>query len=487
MKNLKLKIFVAGLLSAMIITLLPTSFGANAEDIEIFNISVSAKTNTASISWYTSQSVKGELKYGLEYLGARYSISSDTKTDLHRFNLSDLLPDTTYKYEAIALDRNGNITAKEQGQFKTLKDENYKSTLDNYCFVNFNNKSFRSISGEFPAQIKNLSDIKLTYPSVNGYALQMDSNDAELIYATDRTFALDPYNKAFQPNAGSVAVWLRIEKFNKDMVVWETNDSSYALYLENFSNFSRLVARVGGNEAKYTFDYTGLDINTWKLGEWHYVVMTWNGRNNGTLEIYVDGRRRDSVMYEHTDLPISFMIGNNYRNDMAWANGQIDNFQLYNWTMVHSFIAQQYNNSGVNQQKDLIKGYVAGVQVRKFTYGKLFKTSNNKIYVVTRDNQVLHVSDLNALKRYKSHPIITDASYDEADQFTTAGEFYSWSRYPDGTLLKGSNKTVYWLWDNEKRPIADESVFNRYGNDWADIITVSDAELNSYSTGFTYY
>jgi len=94
---------------------------------------------------------------------------------------------------------------------------------------------------------------------------------------------------------------------------------------------------------------------------------------------------------------------------------------------------------------------------------------------------------LNALKRYKSHPIITDASYDEADQFTTAGEFYSWSRYPDGTLLKGSNKTVYWLWDNEKRPIADESVFNRYGNDWADIITVSDAELNSYSTGFTYY
>jgi len=40
MKNLKLKIFVAGLLSAMIITLLPTSFGANAEDIEIFNISV---------------------------------------------------------------------------------------------------------------------------------------------------------------------------------------------------------------------------------------------------------------------------------------------------------------------------------------------------------------------------------------------------------------------------------------------------------------
>ncbi|MFH1457407.1 MAG: hypothetical protein ABIF17_04865, partial [Patescibacteria group bacterium] len=125
--------------------------------------------------------------------------------------------------------------------------------------------------------------------------------------------------------------------------------------------------------------------------------------------------------------------------------------------------------------------------IRKFSYGKLFKTPDSKVFVVTRDNQVLHISDLNALKRFKSHPVITDASYDELDQYTNAGEFYAWSRYPDGTLLKGSDPTVYWVWDNEKRPIADESVFNRYGNDWSDVITVSDSELGSYPTGFTYY
>ena len=483
-KNFKSKTIILSLVFAMLITLVPVSTGVKAEDTEIFNISESVQSTTAHIKWYTNKSIEGELKYGREDQGLRSVITTDKRTDWHRYTLRDLKPNTAYKYEAVAKDSNGKVLTSQKGEFKT-KGSGTQEIKDIF-YVDFDS-SLYGHNGDLPAKILNQDELKFVKPAVYNSALQVKSDNSHVTYHADKVFGTDPYNKAFSPDHGYVSAWLRIEKFNKDMVVWETNDSNFAMYLENFDGFSRIVARVGDGEAKYYFNTRSSGSNVWTPGEWHLVTMTWEGRNNGNLELYIDGRRRDEVVYDKSNLPSQIMIGNNFRHDMAWSNGQIDEFKLSNWAIPFSYVAGEMNWYTFDKHKDVNQGVIAGATVRKFSYGKLFKTPNSKVYVVTRDNQVLHVSDLNALKRFKSHPIITNASYDELDQYTMAGEFYAWSRYPDGTLLKGSGPTVYWVWDNEKRPIADASVFNRYGNDWADVITVSDSELGSYPTGFTYY
>ncbi|MFH1610410.1 MAG: fibronectin type III domain-containing protein, partial [Patescibacteria group bacterium] len=108
-KNFKFKTVILSLVFAMLITLVPVSTGVRAEDTEIFNISVSTQSTTASIKWYTNKSIEGELKYGRKDQGIRSVITTDKRTDWHRYTLRDLSPNTTYKYQVIAKDSNGKV------------------------------------------------------------------------------------------------------------------------------------------------------------------------------------------------------------------------------------------------------------------------------------------------------------------------------------------------------------------------------------------
>ena len=124
----------------MLITFLPTNLGANAKDIEIFNLSVSAKATTASLSWYTSQSVYGELKYGREDLGLRSKISTDKKTDWHKYNLMDLQPNAVYRFQAVAKNGSGEILVIKDGEFRTAGSGNQEVKIDFY--LNFDNSLY---------------------------------------------------------------------------------------------------------------------------------------------------------------------------------------------------------------------------------------------------------------------------------------------------------------------------------------------------------
>jgi len=57
-------------------------------------------------------------------------------------------------------------------------------------------------------------------------------------------------------------------------------------------------------------------------------------------------------------------------------------------------------------------------------------------------------------------------------------------KYPDGTVIMGSDKTVYVVADNgKKRGITSAAVFEGLGYKWDNIVAVSEAELATYSTG----
>jgi len=55
--------------------------------------------------------------------------------------------------------------------------------------------------------------------------------------------------------------------------------------------------------------------------------------------------------------------------------------------------------------------------------------------------------------------------------------------FRDGTLLKGSDSTVYVIEDNKKRGICSAEVFESMGYNWSNIITLSDDTLNTISEG----
>ena len=50
-------------------------------------------------------------------------------------------------------------------------------------------------------------------------------------------------------------------------------------------------------------------------------------------------------------------------------------------------------------------------------------------------------------------------------------------------MVKGSSTSVYWLENGQKRHIASSAIFNSWVSSWDRVVTISDAELASYSAG----
>lgn len=59
-----------------------------------------------------------------------------------------------------------------------------------------------------------------------------------------------------------------------------------------------------------------------------------------------------------------------------------------------------------------------------------------------------------------------------------------WTTHPDGTFVQtAGGTTVYLLENGEKRPFADAETFTSWGGQWSHVATISQSELNSYPTG----
>ena len=484
-KDLKLKTINLSLILAMLVVLLPiNTIGANPAQ-EIKDIRITERSNGATIRWNTAEVTETQIRYGLN---TEYGtlVKSDYLKKSHLVTLHSLDAGTNYFYEIIAGEGSGKVTS--EGSFKTTGTKPQLTVYQNYFTLLFDDY-WRNINGFNPELISDIDGLDFNQTGFTGKALKVSRPDSFLQYSCD---------KIYNSRAGAVTAWVSFNDFNKSSVIWQTNDSRYALYFEvggTGAGFDkRIVARAGGNidgeypEAEYIIDPEGGARNIWGRNEWHFVAMTWYGMPNGTVKLYIDGKKVDQASYSDGGGCASFRIGNNYRDDnMHFSNGKIDELKIHQWEMSSYYVNQNYlaYSYSPNFEKKGEYGTVAGAVVRKFNHGKLIKAPDGKIYVISRGAKI-HISDIYALSRFKSHPIIS-ATWDEVSQYADGGKFYSWSRYPDGTLLKGSGKTVYWLWDSEKRPIASEDVFNRYDNDWRDVITITDGELDSYPTGFTYY
>lgn len=142
-------------------------------------------------------------------------------------------------------------------------------------------------------------------------------------------------------------------------------------------------------------------------------------------------------------------------------------------------------NLVVNVSQSTLDGYVNGAAIETYPSGKIIRdTSNNKIYVV--DGATKHhiqtpwiFEDLG----YKWNNVMAVSSA-HTSRYTDGTNLTSIMSHPGDTLVKTKDGgTVYLIEAGKKRAIVSPVVFEDQGFEWDDIVTVSQAEMNSYTVG----
>ncbi len=465
------------LLIVPIVSMSLIAIPSKAQD-KIYNLNVYEYNDHAAINWYTDSPYLNEIYYG-ESTNYGSKIASSVLADWASYELTSLTPGTTYQYKIVAKNKNGLEIANQVGEFTTLGAKPASQVYKNFFYLNFNNNLY-SFNNQYPLEILNPNNIKFVEPSIWKGALKITDPNSHIVYNADKTF-----NGGY----GTIMTWVRLEKMDKDMTIFETADNNYSLYFDSLnSNSGNIVAKAGSDGlAKVNFSSTGKGANTWLPGEWHQIAMTWNGKMNGNVKLYIDGEKRAESIYTKGGGASTFMVGNNYKHTMNLSNGSIDDFKLFDYDLDSTSVRNEYKWLALNQKKDLIgKPVVAGVTVRNFKIGTLIKNANEpKIYLVGRNMEKILVDDLSALNRLANKPIV-NVTLEELAQYKDGGKFYSWSRLPDGLMIKNGDSNVYLVWDGQKKLVPNEATFLKYDNHWSDVISVSFDELNEYADGPMY-
>ncbi len=91
-----------------------------AADSEIYDIRAANVTSTqATITFYTRNQSKGYIRYGTNGLINAYTPQDNENSFLHQYQLSGLIPATTYRFKCVALDNLGRILESELQNFTT--------------------------------------------------------------------------------------------------------------------------------------------------------------------------------------------------------------------------------------------------------------------------------------------------------------------------------------------------------------------------------
>jgi len=458
---------------AMTLTMAPIQAQSKIYDLKVYEYN-----DRANLNWSTDGQYIGAIIYGETNNYGSTIVKSGT-ADWHSFEITGLKPGTIYYYKAQAKNRSGGIVEEYASTFTTLGAKPASQVYKSFFYLNFNNNLY-SQNSQYPYEVLNPNNIRFVEPSIWKGALQITDKNSHIIYKADPIF-----NSGY----GTVMVWVRLEKFNKDMTIFETSNSAYALYYDSLTADSgKIVARAGKDGvASYTIKNNGTGKNIWLPGEWHQITMTWNGKMGGKVKLNIDGEKRAEANYTKGGGAATFMVANNYIHTQNFSNGQIDEFKLYDWDMDSTSVRNEYKWLALNQRKDLIKKpVVAGAQIRNFKIGTFIQVSgDDKIYLIGRDMEKIHIANMAAFRRL-GNPNVIEATNDELTQYKDGGKFYEWSRLPDGLFVKNGGNEVYLIWNGQKKYVPNEATFLKYGNKWNEIINISQSELDEYADGPVY-
>jgi hypothetical protein len=159
----------------------------------------------------------------------------------------------------------------------------------------------------------------------------------------------------------------------------------------------------------------------------------------------------------------------------------VQNKKLHQVTSENIFNNWNFNASSIKYctLKDLI-GLKIGESLN-YLPGTLIKAAgHNEVYIVNKDGQLSHITALELFnqKGFNWKDVKT-ISYKELQKLPKTQPLL----FPTGSLLKGQGDVVYLVQGKCLKPIKSARIFESYGFNWEDIITLSSGELAYYDNG----
>jgi ABC-type polysaccharide/polyol phosphate transport system ATPase subunit len=168
----------------------------------------------------------------------------------------------------------------------------------------------------------------------------------------DRMGEIYPTQDVFNIKQGAVAFWMRFDPARpfQPAVIFHTDDSRFVIYVGSYysdkleRDIHVLSFRAGGNcramDTFYglnTFPEISISMDLEEApggtvmddGQWHLVVMTWNGSPAGDMEVYLNAHKvgeREYTRRHNNELPLpaALSVG---RRPLEWVGEIVENEQ----------------------------------------------------------------------------------------------------------------------------------------------------------------
>ncbi len=269
-------------------------------------------------------------------------------------------------------------------------------------------------------------------------------------------------------------------------VVYQSNRSNnYDIYLYNLQTKSeiRITTSASNDESPSLYN----DVLTWRRqnNDGNYDIYYLNIRPAIAklyAELYFSTLAASTVEISWTNLSSDYVSANLYRSRIYGLTGSL----LADHLTANEFIDTNLE-PGQNYYYTLRLIDVAGQESSwseqyHYTAGEkqLVKLNQSPtVYLIDGDQSyIIGNADIFLAYNFDWADIKT-ISAAQLDRYDYAGPL----TYPSGSLLKGAGPTVYLVYDKTIRPFADEEIFKRAGYNWKQIKTVSVDHLRLYELG----
>lgn len=167
-------------------------------------------------------------------------------------------------------------------------------------------------------------------------------------------------NGIINDSASSLQTVVRVDEIsNNDQVIWQTDNSLFALYYDysslNPAGERLLKARAGGEGSEILYIIQELNKESfWSLRSWHLATLTWEVSvadgvvPTGIMKYYVDGEFVGEQSFSGYVGCNSFRLGNNYGPTKNWDQGVIDEFKIFNRVLTAEEVKQNYDSYSMN-------------------------------------------------------------------------------------------------------------------------------------------
>ncbi len=284
----------------------------------ISDVNISPTGNSAVIAWNTDEPATSQVDYGLT---AAYGSSEDDMdlVQAHSLALTGLTAGTTYYYEIVSLDGNGNESS-QQGQFATLSDTVLSLAFDENSGTAANDSSDCNNDGSIvgASWIAGQSGSALSFNGTGNYVNVPHSDSLNL----NSQMTISAWISPVQPNDGNV----RYIVFKNDLwgVAKRSEGTLYA------------YTNIGGTERFLDTGYVPQE------GLWTHVAYTFDGN---TMRFYADGQLQAQASYSGAIATSPNPVYVGMHNSQWYWNGGIDSVKIFSRALSAAEVLAEYNGS----------------------------------------------------------------------------------------------------------------------------------------------